>query len=151
MECESAHAVIEKRKKNREMHTPAQYVQVIREARLKNPYKVHYVSHDFFKDYSELRSLSSIRPGVLSGEPQVVDIRCLQYLANGIVNYKLRPTDVWQPLPMPRSARQGNNGIIKPLYTSSRAIKLDKYNDLQSLKSVILPDFHGFYDGLRHA
>ena len=104
MECDSAHAVIEKRKKNREMHTPAQY---IREARLKKPYKVHYVSHEFFKDYSELKYLSSIRPGVVAGDPQVVDIRGLQYLPNGTVNYKLRPTDVWQPLPMLRSARRG--------------------------------------------
>jgi len=154
MECDSAHAVIERRKKNREMYTPAHYVQVIREARIQKPYKVHYIDHNFCKNYSDLKYLSSIRPGIGAGAPQVVDIRCLQYLPSGNVQYKLRHTDPWESLPIPRKAtRAGSVDVLvqlKPLYSSSLRIKKDKYNDLQALKSVIMSDFHGFYDNLPH-
>jgi len=152
MECDSVHSVIERRKKHRDLHCPAQYVQLIKEARLKTPYKVHYVQHDFFKDYSSLRMYSSIRPGRKVGDPTVTDLRCIKYLPSGEIQWKLRHTDDWKLLLQPRrGAIHGcDDANIKPLYSSSIPIKFDKYKDLQSLKSVILPDFHSFYDTLRH-
>ena len=152
MECDSVHSVIERRKKHRDLHSPAQYVQLIKEARLKTPYKVHYVQRDFFKDYSNLRMYSSIRPGRKVGDPTVADLRCIKYLPSGEIQWKLRHTDEWQLLLQPRhSAIHGcDTADIKPLYSSSIQIKQDKYRDLQSLKSVIMSDFHSFYDNLSH-
>ena len=54
------HSVIDRKKKNPDIFTPAQFVQIIEEARVKQPYKVHYLSHDFFKDYSSLQLYRSI-------------------------------------------------------------------------------------------
>lgn len=47
MECDSTHALIERKLKNREIHIPSQYSLAIKEARL-NPFPldVHYVTHD---------------------------------------------------------------------------------------------------------
>jgi len=152
MECDSMHSVIERRKKHRDLHSPAQYVQLIKEARLKTPYKVYYVQHDFFKDYSNLRTYSSIRPGRKLGDPTVAALRCITYLPSGEILWKLRHTDESQLLLQPRrSTVHGcDDADIKPLYSSALRIKSDKYKDLQSLKTVIMPDFHSFYDGLSH-
>lgn len=48
MECDSIHACIERKLKNREVFVPGCYVQVCKRAKLKDPYKVHYVTYDFF-------------------------------------------------------------------------------------------------------
>ena len=48
MECDSVHSTIKARKKNRELYVPSNFVQIIQEARLKNPYKINYVDHTFF-------------------------------------------------------------------------------------------------------
>jgi hypothetical protein len=152
MECDSVHSVIERRKKHRELHSPAQYVQLIQEARPKNPYRVHYVAHDFFKNYDNLRFYTSIRPGNVVGDPTVTDLRCLKYLPSGEINFKLRYCDEWQML-LRRTHRVAANHreiIISFQYTSALQINRDKFNDLQSLKSVILSDFHAFYDNLAH-
>ena len=78
MECDSMHSVIESRKKNKDIFVPAQYVQLIQDSRAK-PYKVKYIDHTFFKDFSTIREYSSIRPGRKAGDPTVVDLRCLKY------------------------------------------------------------------------
>jgi len=49
MECDSVHSVIERKKKNRDIFVPVQYVQLIQDARTKSPYKVCYIDHTFFK------------------------------------------------------------------------------------------------------
>ena len=41
----------------------------------------------------QAESLSSIRPGSSAGDPQVVDLRCLQYLPDGSVSYKINYTE----------------------------------------------------------
>ena len=41
----------------------------------------------------------SIRPGFKTGDPVVIDIRCLMYTPEGILKYKLLYSDEWQPLP----------------------------------------------------
>ena len=43
--------------------------------------------------------LSSIRQGSSAGDPQVVDLRCLQYLPDGSMRYKINYTDQWRPQP----------------------------------------------------
>jgi len=144
MECDSVYGVIERRKKHHDLHSPAQYVELIKEARRKNPYNVHYVQHDFFKDLSSLRMFLSIRPGRKAGDPTVADLRCIKYLPSGDIQWKLRHTDEWQLLLQPRRAaiHGCNDANATPLYSSSIPTKRDKYKDIQSLKSVIMPDFH---------
>ena len=98
MECDSAHSVIERRKKSRSIYTPAQYARLIEEARVSKPYKVHYINHEFYMNYSELRYYPSIRPGNKVGNPQVVNIRALQYSQSGGIQYKLTRSTACEPL-----------------------------------------------------
>jgi len=74
----------------------AQYIQLVQEARPTSPYKDRYVSHDFFKDFSEVRVYTSIRPGHKAGDPTVTDLRSLKYLRTGEIYLKLQYTDDWQ-------------------------------------------------------
>ena len=154
MECDSVHSVTERKKKNRDIFVPAQYVQLIQDARTKSPYKAWYIDHTFFKDFSTIREYSSIRPGRKAGDPTVVDLRCLKYLPSGEIHWKLRYTDDWnQQLPSRKSShnqKSTNLDQLKPLYHSPLKIKSDKFKDLQFLKQVILPDYHAFYDNLIH-
>ena len=115
------------------------------------PYEVKYLDHTFFKDFAEVGTLKSIRPGRRTGDPTVTDMRCLKYTPDAAVEYKLNYSDDWQPLLQPRSAAAAvNHQPPSPLYTTSRPIKEIKYQHLQQLKAVIPTDYHRFYDELRH-
>ena len=149
MECDSVHSVIERKKKNRDIFTPAQFVQIIEEARVKQPYKVHYLSHDFFKDYSSLQLYRSIRPGTKVGDPTVCDLRCLKYTSEGEIMYNVRHAGDWSVLPQRRQCSLSSHSV-EQLYGAPLKIRKEKFKDLQSLKSVIFPDFHSFYDSLLH-
>jgi hypothetical protein len=135
---------------------PAQFVQLIQGARARSPYEVEYVDHKFFKDFSEAREYSSIRPGRKVGDPTVTDLRCLKYTPSGEVLWKLQYSDLWQNQLHSRKTKHGAASLpsrlvdMKPLYSSSLKIKADKFKDLQFLKLVILPDYHSFFDSLSH-
>lgn len=148
MECDSVHSTIERRMKNRDIYSPSNYAEIIKEARQKkSQYQVKYINHQFFQDYSQIKYYSSIRPGKRVGDSTVNDLRALKYCPAGNIQYKLDFDEDWKSLP------QRNNNItgeIKSLYKNSLAIKGDKYNHLQSLKAVIPSDYHGFYDSLNH-
>lgn len=80
MECDSVHSVIERSLRHREICVPAEYAAVIRGARSKpRPYEVRYVSHAFFKDFSQVNLYKSMRPGKSAGDPTVHDLRAIRY------------------------------------------------------------------------
>ena len=99
MEVDSVHSAIEGKLRGRQIFWPAEYIDVITDARRDHPYEVKQVEHTFFRDFSKLNYLSSIRPDSSAGDPQIVDLRCLQYLPDGSVSYKINYTDQWRPLP----------------------------------------------------
>lgn len=148
MECDSVHSTIEKQKKNRELYVPANFVQIIQEARLKKPYKVKYVDHTFFYNYSEVKICKSIRPGNKRGSPTVLQLRGLKYSKEGIM-YKLSFNDEWKDLPQQLN-KKCNEVRASPLYQGPIPITAQKFKDLQSLKSLIHKDYHPFYENLLH-
>ena len=81
----------------RQMFWPAESIDVITAARRDHPYEVKQVDHPFFRDFLKLNYLSSIRPGNSAGDPQVVDLRCLQYLPDGSMSYRINYTDQCDP------------------------------------------------------
>ncbi|KAJ8866256.1 hypothetical protein PR048_032099 [Dryococelus australis] len=99
MECDSMHSTTERKLKNREIDTPASYVDIYKLAR-KNPkpYDVMYVNHSFFKDYSDLSFISSISPGLNVGDLSVADIKAIRYSAGGI-HVKVDFEGEWKILP----------------------------------------------------
>jgi len=52
--CDSVHSVNERKKTNRGIFVPSQYVQLIQDAGTKSPDKAWYIDH-FFKDFSTIR------------------------------------------------------------------------------------------------
>lgn len=145
-------SAIERKLKGTNINVPADYAVICRRARKSpKPYKVTYLDHHFFKSFKPLKFLSSIRPGKKSGDPTVTDIRALKYDPKGSVKYKLRLTKEWEnlpcrinkivPIPFEKLPRLHENRI---------PIKTEKFNHLQTLKSVIDQDYHSFYDNIPH-
>ena len=83
---------------------------------------------------------------------QVTDIRALQYKPDGTINYKLRFTEDWQPLPQRRNIQIQPIEIdrLPNLYSSRLKITAKKFSDLQDLKSSVPDDYHYFYDHIPH-
>lgn len=79
----------------------------------------------------------------------MVDLRALWYQPTGFVSYKLRHSDEWVILPNRKSSHHMKPIAVLPkLFSSRRRIKAAKWDDLQSLKSVLPRDVHAFYDNL---
>lgn len=151
MEVDSAHALIERRLKGREIHLPSQYPILIREARKTPfPFEVHYVTHDFFINFDIKDSFTykSIRPGRKAGDPTVNHLKCLQYAPDGIIYYK---TDFLQksftPLPQ-RPTTTASPFTERPLYKHRIPITKQKYDDLQELTQVLPAEVKKFYDDI---
>lgn len=150
MEVDAVHSVIERKVKGRNIHIPQNYVECISDARPSQPYKVNYVDHSFFKDYSALNYYKSVRPGTKVGDSVVTDIRVIHYSPHTDVKYKLSYHD--ELCDLPRKARTGTVSCGEPvqLHGADLSIKKSKFDHLQALKSVLPRDYHAFYDSLRH-
>lgn len=149
MECDTVHSHIEKSKKSRELHVPADFIKVITEASLTKKYNVKYLHWSFFKNYAALKHYTSIRPGKRAGDPCVVDLRALKYTPHSPIEFKLRFDDIWTVLPQ-RFHDISEDQAIPQLYSGPVPIKKRKYDDLQSLKPILPKDFHALYDSLLH-
>ena len=132
MEVDSVHATIERKLQHRhvDIYCPADYVSYIKEARkVPEPYNVQYLDHTFFKDFTGVGVLKSIRPGSRAGDPTVAHLRALKYSRDGNVHYKLRHPEEWEELPKPRVRRvhheEPHNGLPR-LYTEKRPIAENK-------------------------
>ncbi|ESO88618.1 hypothetical protein LOTGIDRAFT_165402 [Lottia gigantea] len=149
MEVDSGHSVIERKLKHTNIYCPANDIELIRTAR-KNPrpYEVKYVDHTFFQDFSEVGTMKSIRPGNRIGDPTVSNLRCLKYTSEEPIQYKIKYTDSYAELPVPRRTSIIPGGKLKALYSSKLKIKSSKYKHLQELKEVLPKDYHNFYDSL---
>ncbi|CAG9828795.1 unnamed protein product [Diabrotica balteata] len=105
-----------------------------------NPYKVKYIDHQLFNDYSEIKYYSFIRPGKKVGDACVNNLRALRYSRDLPVQFKLNFDEEWQFLPVRKNTN--NAGIARKVYNDHLPITEDKFNHLQSLKTVIHPDYH---------
>lgn len=154
MQCDSMHSTIERRVRNKNIYCPKNYVLAALKARKKpRAYVVNYLDHSYFKNFDSLNFYSSIRPGRNKvGEPVVTDLRCIKYLPNGKIEYKLSySSDNWKVLPQTRN-NIPNIPLDKlpQLYDAPIKITGQKYKHLQELKTVIPAKYHAFYDNLEH-
>ena len=86
MEVDSVHGKIESklRPKKKPIYCPADYIDVIKTARLHpQPYKVKYLDHSFFRDFTSVGYLKSIHPGSRAGDPTVTDLRAIRTIQMG--------------------------------------------------------------------
>lgn len=154
MECDSVHSVIERKLKKTDYYLPSQLSQLTKEARSHPfPYISKLLQFDFFSDYSnkKLMFYESIRPGNIASDPVVTELRVIQYCPSGIILYKINYNDSFKELPR-RPKKIDPEHILKfpKLHQSPKKISLDKWNDLQSLRSIMPYDCHSFYDALPH-
>lgn len=149
MECDSVHATIERQIRDKDIYVPFEFVKYTQEARKEPfPYEVRYLSHNFFLNYDSIQFYDSIRPGRIAGDPVVTDIHCLRYNVNGHITFKFSFDDPnYSELPRrPQALKKGL--VLKQLYSNRLPIPETKWKHLQELKSVIPPDYHGFYDNI---
>lgn len=147
MEVDSVHSTIEAKLRNRrQVFVPADYIDIIETARIKNPYKTHYLSHDDFLKF-DTSIYCSIRPGSKKGDPCVNDVVAYQYTPKGIINYKLSMHDEWTELPQ-RAKKRLEVKERPKLYNGPCPIENSKYLHLQELKQLIPQDYREFYTNL---
>lgn len=119
MEVDSMHSTIERKIRNTKINVPADYVTICKNACINNPYYVEYLSFTFFKSFTNISFFKSIRPGNKKGDPVVTEIKSLMYKPNKTICYKLRFTENWCDLQLPRgSCKQNavNFDTLPPLY-----------------------------------
>lgn len=147
MEVDSAHAMIERKLKNKDIFSPTDYFQIIRAARTNpRPYEVKTLDHTFFMDFENFGkgAVKSIKP---SKTENVTDMCALKYDQDGSLAYKLNFSEEWQELSLGRQSCLPESGPNRK-YTTRRKIKKSKFQHLQSLKSVLPSEVHPFYDAL---
>lgn len=148
MECDSAHAKIEKKLKNKSIYVPYDYVKITLKARntvktndgvVNYPFDAEFLTHDFFKNFakSELLRFNSIRPGFKALDPTVMNLRSLIYLPNGKIMYKIDFNDAYRDLPRPIEPYVDGKFEPGPLHDNCIPINDSKYKHLQELKQVI--------------
>lgn len=147
MEVDSVHSTIEGKLKNKEIYLPSDYARICKEARPKQPYKVKYLDYTFFKDFSAIHYVPSVRPGKGLGDPVVTDICSYKYSPQGEIHYKINVTDEWVQLP--QRIKKGPFELPQ-LYPARLKVSGEKFRHLQELKKVIPRDCHGYYDELPH-
>lgn len=153
MEVDSVHSAIERSLKNKNIDVPADYIGICKSARkIPEAYNVSYLSHDFFKTFSNVQFCKNIRPGRGKGDAKVTDIRGLKYIPNGDICYKLRFNDNWRLLPqrIDRQVIALEWSNLKQLHQERIKITAKKFEDLQYLKSTLPKDHHHFYDNIPH-
>ena len=149
MEVDSVHAMIE-RNLIEPLYAPSDFYTAMKTARRENPYKLTICDHSFFRNFENRSSnFKPIRPGTFSGDSTVQDIRSLLYSPNGDVFYKLRHIEEWKLLPRRRSDSICPLMSSQKLYKCSLGITEAKWNDLQSMKTIMPRDYHPFYDSLK--
>ncbi|CAH1115591.1 unnamed protein product [Psylliodes chrysocephalus] len=153
MEADSMHSTIERMIRKSKINVPADYVLICKKACLKNPYKVQYLSHDFFKAVEgNVNFITSIRPGKRVGDPQVVDLKAIKYTKKNVF-FKLRHSELeWRtfPIRLPVNPKCVDFDTLPTLYRARIPIKKEKYEHLQQLKNSLEHDYHAFYDQLPH-
>nr|CAH7761145.1 unnamed protein product [Callosobruchus chinensis] len=146
------HSAIERRIRNKDINLPADYVTHCEKARTKPfPYKVQYLEHSFFKDFSVIRHYTSIRPGRKVDDSTVTDLKAIRYNPGGVLEFKLQHTaESWIPLDrrVKKPLNTYNFEDLPRLYVERRKIKKEKFHHLQILKKSLDVDYHAYYDNI---
>lgn len=161
MECDSAHAKIEKKIKKKSIFIPQDYIDVtkiarktviVNNTRREYPFEAVHLRHDFFFNFANKDQVrfKSIGPGVKPYDPTVSNLRALIYLPSGKIKYKIDFDEEYRDLPRKIASFDCEKHEPKKLHNNCLKIKKTKYEHLQQLKSVIPEQYHNFYDNLQY-
>lgn len=150
MECDSVHATIEKRLKNKDIEIPNDFHRATIDARQKPfPYEVVSPKYNFFINYNTNLVYESIRPGKKTNEPTVTQIRALRY-EKGVIYYTLDFDHEFKELPRRPKGKPKLLEDFPRLHENKLPITYKKYKHLQEIKSKIDENYWPFYDNLPH-
>lgn len=149
MECDSVHATIEKKIKNKNIEIPNDYHRLTEEARQRPfPYEVVAPTFDFFQNFNFNLVYSSIRPGKKSSDPTVTQIRALKY-KEGRISYTLDFDQEFVPLPhRPKAVTPSRIDEFPQLFPNRLSVSKKKFDDLQTIKTKVNQNYWSFYDNL---
>lgn len=124
MDCDSVHACIETSLKNKDIYLPSDYARIRKEAKKKNPYVVKTPDFDFFTNFNHkpLLKYDSIRPGKVTSDPVVTNLRVLEYLPKGEIHFKINFNDEFQALPRRPKAISLAGVVFPRLYNRLQTI-----------------------------
>ena len=96
--------------------------------------------------------MDSIRPGRVTGDPVVQNLRVLRYVPSPVpqIEYKVAFNHEFKTLPQ-RIKRPRDKWEMTRLFQTRLPIKKSKYDHLQQLKSVMPAIYHQFYDDLQYS
>lgn len=123
MECDSVHANIERKLKNRKIFLPSDYLRVCEESRTSTEkYEAKLVNHKFFRNFNKNLVYSSIRPGRKPGDPTVTNLRALKY--SQTIFFKLNFDSEYEELPQrTRKTISSTNNEYEQLHNQRIKIK----------------------------
>lgn len=135
---------------------PSNYIRLTIEIRVNpHPFESFLLNCDYFYDFKHLKAYTSVRPGVGKDEPEVKDIRFLQYNpSTSSIYYKLLFDEPYCSISkrnrINKTNKIQNDEQCVPLYNKSLSLTLSKCTDLQKLKKFLPHDTHSFYDTFLH-
>ena len=114
MEVDSVHSVIERTLKNRNIYSPASYIDLIECVKMKEPeYEVQYLDHTFIETSDHL----TFTIPSTTGDHCVTDIGQLRYTDD--ISYKLAHTaDDWVILPQRKNKEVNITNIPGRMYAT---------------------------------
>ncbi|KAK4875327.1 hypothetical protein RN001_011749 [Aquatica leii] len=88
----------------------------------------------------------------MKSDPVVSDLRCLKYLVEGTIYYKVNYEDNYKILPQrAKFPLLPKDTTFERLFPKRLPIKNTKWKHLQELKTVLNLDVHSFYDNLPYS
>ncbi len=156
MEADSVHAGIEKTSRNVNIFTPHEYINVMKLARSRNPYKCIQLEHKDFVDYKVMNktSVTNVRRNTKGEKISWLEICHLRYKKGcPEVEYKYEFGDEFRAIMIQKvSTRKSGDVLFKeePAYQEKLKISNLKKRDLLSLctKGHIPKEYHSFYEHL---
>jgi len=87
-----------------EIYLPSDYIRITKDARKKpSPLEATLLKYDHFLNFKTNQTYSSIRPGRTKADPEVRDVRALQYNPNSKkIMYKLIFDEPYEEVPTGR-------------------------------------------------
>ncbi|CAG9760245.1 unnamed protein product [Ceutorhynchus assimilis] len=160
MECDSMHASIERVTEHTKIFWPNDWLNVLRLANKKKPYRVNIMTHSDFLDYKGLKDkIMIITKKSEEGENvNWKEIKWLRFQKDTPTSFQYR-NEYWKDFKIVNVTRLGRKSItsttnqnLKPLYNTVLPISKKKFQNLQEMchsKDAVIPkEFHAFYKAL---
>ena len=157
MASDSDFALIEKRKKHETVYTCKQWADVIRRAKVNNPFTVQYMEKEDFLSFADLTSCFTNRKKLDNGENFLISKMTMMehdVRKPGVINTSYSYSGMADGLMSISIKKRGRDPNLRGLnfigkYPNGRKIKEAKLRDLEKMMPYIPPIYQGFFSNLQ--